>query len=723
MPSAITYIDKINTTAGAKELTLLSVYGHYDVQTPTQVSFSATIPITATGDLITVSRYGWLDLLPTFNTIKSGSLFNTYQAVSTLSNGIILELKVIQEFYSGNRVCYYFEVFKNKNGTRTSLIGNDIVVPVGSNTLTGLYYTIIESPDFPGWYGSALLWEGLDSYSRTAYCYNIVATPETSPVTELLDGTLPPEYNWKAWTILQGNNGQYRQRLTSIKDNSIGNDISTVHYGTSNDFIFVAPNVDMVPYARNMNYNTPVKVAWSGINWMTMELQSEQGLLTNQVKAVFKLFAKNSSESTPIYQETRYFFIGSNNHFYLSFVTDDTEMVGAFLPVYYTVGSTGTPFSWGNATPTDAEKLLIWQWLQASGSQDPEDIPDHGVPYDDGTTDNGGGGGNPIPQDGIHTPNVPTLGAMASGMFTVYCPTDTQLGQIAAWLWTDSFIDNIKKYFNNASDNIISFYVLPLEPDSLPTKNFKVGNLENTSITGVKYLTTRFIEVDMGSVQIEKRWETYLDFAPYTKFSVYLPGVGVQALDTDDLMCPATMDGTLPSDLGSTISLSYVIDLMTGVLVVYVKINGQIRYQFPGKMGYQIPLTGENYTRMAQGFVTAVSGIAATVATAGTAAPFAASAGAAGIVNAMKPEVYRGGNLTGDASMLSLKTPLLIRSSPNKPKLDNQEEFTGFPSYKIGKLSEFTGYTEVLDAHVEGISCTDEEREKILAALKGGVII
>ena len=553
--------------------------------------------------------------------------------------------------------------------------------------------------------------------------YNHKTNKDYTIFENWVNGSIVPEYSWKAWTILQGNSGQYRQRLTAIKDNSIGEDISTAHYGTQNDFIFIAPNVDMVPYARNMNYNSPAIVAWSGINWMTMELQSEQGLLTDQVKAVFKLYAKNSSETTPIYQETRYFFIGSTNHFYLSFITDDEQMAGVFLPVYYTVGSSGTPFSWGNASPTESEMELIWQWLQASGSQDPEDIPDHGIPYDNGTTDNGGGGGNPIPQDDIHTPNVPALGAMASGMFTVYCPTDTQLGQISAWLWTDNFIDNIKKYFNNASDNIISFYVLPLEPDNLPTKNFKVGNLENTSITGVKYLTTRFVEVDMGSVQIEKRWETYLDFAPYTKFSVYLPGVGVQALDTDDLMCPATMDGSLPSDLGSTISLSYVIDLMTGVLVAYVKINGQIRYQFPGKMGYQIPLTGENYTRMAQGFVTAVSGIAATVATAGTAAPFAASAGAAGIVNAMKPEVYRGGNLTGDASMLSLKTPLLIRSSPNKPKLDNQEDFTGFPSYKIGNLSEFTGYIEVLDAHVEGISCTEEEREKILAALKGGVII
>lgn len=540
--------------------------------------------------------------------------------------------------------------------------------------------------------------------------------------TAWIGGAIPPDYTWKAWTILQGNNGQYRARLTAIKDDSIGN-ISTDNYGTSSDMIFVSPTVDMVPYARNMNYNTPIKIAWSGVNWMTMQLNTLSQPLTNEVEATFKFFAKNSSETVPIYQETRRFFIGPNNHFYLSFVTDDDRMAGAFVPVYYTVGSTGTPFSWGNSTPTESDMQLIWMWLQSSGSQDPEDIPDHGVPYDNGTTDNGGGGGNPIPQDDIHSPNIPVLGGLAAGMFTVYCPTDTQLGQIASWLWTDNFIDNVKKYFANASDNIISFYVLPLQPANLPTKNFKVGNLENASITGVKYVTDRFVEVDMGSIQIEQRWETYLDFAPYTKFKAYLPGVGIVALDTDDIMCPATNDGSLPEDLGSTISLKYVIDLLTGVLVVYVLINGQIRYQFPGKIGYSIPLTGQNYSAMGSGFITAMAGLASTIASGGTAAPFTAGATAAGIINAMKPEVYRGGNLSGDASMLCLKTPYLIRTSPNKPQLANQEDFTGFPSYKIGKLSDFSGYTEVLDAHVEGISCTEEEREKILAALKGGVII
>ena len=558
-------------------------------------------------------------------------------------------------------------------------------------------------------------------FSDTVFV-NVLPTTEAqkSALYQVLMNALPPEYVWTAWDQIAGNGGQYRANLTKIKADSIG-DISGANYGTADDMSRVSSACDVVPYVRNMNYNSPVKIAYSGVNWMTAEIQPDAALLTNQVKCVFNFYIKNVSGTTPFYSLTEYFFAGADDHHYLSFVHDDEQQAAAFLPVGFSRSTPQTPYYWGNVSPDTNEMNLLWLWLQASGTPTPDPRPSS--PYDNGTTDNGGQGGNPIPQDDIHTPNVPVLGAMASGMFTVYCPTDTQLGQIAQYLWSDNFIDNVKKYFNNVSDNIIAFYVLPLAPDNLPTKNFKIGNLENTSITDVKYLSSRFVSVDMGAVTVESRWDTYLDFSPFTRFNCYLPGVGIVALDSDDIMSPANQDGSLPALTGSTISLTYVIDLFTGVLVAYVKINGQIRYQFPGRMGYSIPLTGQNYTAMGQGFVTAMAGLASTIATGGTAAPFTAGATAAGIVNAMKPDVYRGGNLSGDASMLSLKTPILIRTRPNKPAIENQELFSGAPSYKIDTIGSFSGFTQVAEAHIEGISCTDAERNEIMQLLRNGVLI
>ena len=73
--------------------------------------------------------------------------------------------------------------------------------------------------------------------------------------------------------------------------------------------------------------------------------------------------------------------------------------------------------------------------------------------------------------------------------------------------------------------------------------------------------------------------------------------------------------------------------------------------------------------------------------------------------------------------MMACQNPYLIRHVPNKPKIGEQEIFTGFPSYKTGTLSEFDGYTECIEAHVEGISCTETERDMIIDLLKNGVIL
>ena len=664
---------------------------------------------------------------------------NLLDYVDDTGHLLVAEGTKLFEFPNGNYACFEAMTsgypglgclaYKMANGTyiQGSQSGSCMSFGAAANIKTvggGIYFFIVYNTQY-SWYnipGTVGVYLTLNQYNNR---WNLGFSPNSNVVSGAnvnawFGNSIAPDYTWIAWDQISGNSGQYRNNLTKIKQDSIG-DISGVNYGAAADMARITQSSDVVPYIRNMNYNSPVKIAYSGVNWMTAEIQPDTGLLTNQVKCVFKFYIKNVSETTPFYSLTEYFFVSDADHHYLSFVHDDEQQAAAFLPVGFDKALTSTPYYWGNVSPSGGEMNLLWLWLQASGTPTPDPPPSG--PYDNGTTDNGGLGGNPIPQDDIHTPNVPVLGAMASGMFTVYCPNDTQLGQIADYLWSDSFIDNVKKYFNNVSDNIIAFYVLPLEPESLPTKNFKIGNLENSSISGVKYLNSRFISVDMGSVTVESRWDTYLDFSPFTRFNCYLPGVGIVALDSDDIMSPANQDGSLPTLTGSTISLTYVIDLFTGVLVAYVKINGQIRYQFPGRMGYSIPLTGQNYTAMGQGFVTAMAGLASTIATGGTAAPFTAGATAAGIVNAMKPDVYRGGNLSGDASMLSLKTPILIRTRPNKPAIENQELFSGAPSYKIGTIGNFGGFTQVAEAHIEGISCTEAERSEIMQLLRNGVLI
>lgn len=534
-----------------------------------------------------------------------------------------------------------------------------------------------------------------------------------------INGAIPPEYEWTAWDLLGGNNGQYRCNLTQIKDSSIG-DFSGVVTGGANDFDLISGQSDIWGIFQNMSYGEERTIAWSGNAYMTFKITAESQM-PSYANFIFKFYSNQGTLLLTRAELVRWTGTGDDVviGFYLSFVYDEDNQAALFCPVIKMIN--GTTYKWGyNNLYDDTEMLNMWQWLHMSTAGEDD------RPYDTGTTDNGGNPeGDILTNDDITNVNVPSLSALQTGMLTVYVPDDTELQHIASYLWSDNVIDNFKKYFNNFSDNIISLYVLPYKPSSLPNKPFKVGGLESDDLelASVDYITNRFVNIDMGEIDVGGLWNSYLDFSPYTKFNVYLPGIGVQAIDADDIMAPLDKNKNFGSKPGSKLKLDYVMDLMTGILVAYLKVNGQIRYQFSGKIGYQIPITGENYNNVVHAFTVAASGFVTTLASGGQTAPFALGAVAAAAINFNKPDVYRGGNLSGSASSMSYKHPYLIRRVPNKPQLVNQDKFTGFPTYKSGKLKDFGGYTEVVEVHAEGFVCTEEEREEIIELLKKGVIL
>lgn len=645
-------------------------------------------------------------------------LFDVRAAIDGMNAG---DSKVVATYANGCYVKYHLNLIIDQTFVSGQLVyynaQDQVIMRTGGSTSRASAY---EYRGLTLGYQDDVLYRFSVLYNDSSNTFTFSNSGDAATYQDYLNGAIPPLYAWTAWDQIAGNSGQYRCNLSKIKDSAIGDISNYVTTTDPTDFNRISEQSNIWNTFLNMAKNTPKTIAWSGQGWMTLTISDLQGY-SEYTTFTFKFYHRQISSVTPLYQFTVSVDTGSSGSgrmraCYLAFVYDREEQVAHFTPVF----KSENVYSWGHVTDddiTDMGNLFLWLTLSGSPSAD--------SPYSTGTTDDGGNPGGLKPQDHISTPAVPTLDGIASGMFTVYCPTSSQLEAISEYLWDNDIIENMHKYFNNFSDNIIALYVLPCKPANNPVKTFKVGNLASTDpdLASVEYLSTRFIKIDMGECVISPFWDSYLDYAPYSKFEIYLPGIGIQALDADDIICPSLEDGSLPKAEGSIISLEYMIDLMTGVLVAFVSINGEMRYQFPGKMGFSIPLTGENYARLMTGFVSATAGLLGTLATGGAAAPFAAAASTAGIVNAMKPDVYRGGNLSGDASMLSSKSPYLIYRRPNKPLLEGQENFTGFPSYKIGLLSEFSGYTEVLDAHVEGISCTDEERDQILALLKGGVII
>ena len=545
---------------------------------------------------------------------------------------------------------------------------------------------------------------------------------DKSEFMEFINGAQPPEYTWTPFDTLNGNGGQYRCKLTMINADKIGDYTTPIITSDRDDFDRISEQASLLSYFQNAPLGVPVTVAWSGDNWLTMTATKNPEPDTKDY--LLDLRFRYALTQSIIYSYTARIQLEDYRHIpYLSFIVDNDEQVAVFDCVtYYSASQSDPDPHWGylGRDHTEAAMHALWLWLQDSLI-----IPESDSPFNGGTTDNGGEGGNPIPQDDMPRPALPSLDAANLGFFTVYNFTDsdeTQLQAIADFLWSDDVLDNFKKYFNNFSDNIFALYILPYTPATLPTKNFKVGRMESEDITGVKYLVSRYVDLPMGEVRVDPRWTSYVDYAPYTRFELYLPGIGIHSIDADDIMSPANRDGVLNAEQGSLISIKYTLDLFTGIVVAFVFIDGQMRYQFSDKVGQTIPITGENYSSMVSTFISGAASLASTIASGGLTAPLAGAA-VAGTIAAQKPEVYRSGNMSGDVSLMSERTPYLIRHVPNKPEIVEQEKFTGFPSYKTGKVRDFGGYLEALEIHVEELNCCEEERDKIRSLFKSGVIL
>lgn len=613
--------------------------------------------------------------------------------------------------YDNNNVQQYEEWSITQNGIVTRLDGLYLSVAQESanDYLTFIFSYVQKYP------GEAF-------YASLSSSYGNFGTRSTQRVNTIINGAIPPDYQWTSETQLVGNAGQFRMNLSQVKDEYIGDGLT--QQSTSDGSHFVISDMALLrTLTNNCAVGDEVTVAYCGRNYLTFTRDS-----SDTRSGIFKFYYYNGllAYTSPLFVVNP----GTTTFVYLCMYKDVVEHAAMMQIISYYVAN--DPYytynhlydTYGATAPTNDDMIKLWVWLSDNGNIE-EDIN----PYDTGTTDDGGQPGNPRPQDNIGDSPLPTLSGLESGIVTLYRPTATQLTQISAFLWSNDVLDNFKKYFNNFADNILSLSIMPYTPSGLSAKYFKVGNMQSVDIGQVEYSTQRFFDIPMGSVNINKLWGSYLDYSPYTKCEIYLPYLGLHSLDIDELMSPCKMDGSMPATQGCTLTLTYRLDILTGVIVAKIAvtnefISNQIRYQFSGKCGASIPLTGQTYAQLVQSIATIGAGLISTVATSGMAAPMIAGAAAvAATVQSQKPSVERIGNISGDASMLATNVPYIILSSPNKALLEKQEEFTGFPAYKSGTLQGFSGYCEVIDAHVEGITCTEEERAEILSLLKAGVII
>lgn len=371
----------------------------------------------------------------------------------------------------------------------------------------------------------------------------------------------------------------------------------------------------------------------------------------------------------------------------------------------------------GHSVPT------WYEWADANGLTPDED------PYEPGgyTTPDGGNGEVRVSVD-IPQPDLPPEALLESGIIQMYAPSSTEMKNFMNYIYSasDSFITNIKKIWVNPMDSIISFSIVPFDVSAEKTDSQLVkfcGLSTEVSMTKVK----QFKQFDFGDLHIPRETNSALDYANFTKVQVNLPFIGIQDLETDDVM-------------DADLNLVYNVDLLSGDCIASIlcrktdnKYNNKYEaplYQFKGNVILNAPVTGNSFASFYGGVANLITKTAAAAGGGGGGALGIAGA-ASQFLLSEKANVQRSGSMTGNSGQLGNYIPYVILESPIRSTTEGMYNRQGYPSNIMTKLSSLEndnfhgGYAQFMQGTVivdDMKSATDREKEAIKQLLESGII-
>jgi len=419
---------------------------------------------------------------------------------------------------------------------------------------------------------------------------------------------------------------------------------------------------------------------------------------------------------------------GSNDGIYCGKLYDDGTFIGDIVG-WLIPKSKIRPGTW---TPPYSSRYYGWGGV---GEKHPtryqlispaiiNDLADY-LPFEpEGSYVDEGGGDFDANSDPVDFPGLPGVSILDTGLLKMFQMNTTQVHDLADYLWSGLFdLDTFKKLFSDPMEAILNLSIMPINEATTTPTTIRIGNI-TTNVSGLP-VNNQYKIIDFGTINMNEFWASYADYSPYTRLSIFLPYVGVQAMSIDDVM-------------NGNIQLKAYVDLLTGSVQYILKSNqtnraghghNSVLYTWGGNCQYQIPLTASNMSQVISSITGTVStiagGVAATVATGGLTAPLAVGMAAGSISNAMsaKTHVQRGGGIGGSVGIFGVQTPYLILERPEQVYPENYEATKGSPSMQTRPLGYYSGYVRVEAVNLSIPGATEAELKDIEAKLKGGVIV
>ena len=299
--------------------------------------------------------------------------------------------------------------------------------------------------------------------------------------------------------------------------------------------------------------------------------------------------------------------------------------------------------------------------------------------------------------------NINLSSALQSDLVKCYAMSAESINSLSEFLWSDSFVNVIKKLQNDPIQNIQKLCYYPFEVEKGAESNICIVNADS-GITAPR-VVKQFQEIDFGDLQITEYYGNSLDYE--TDIAIFLPFIGEKTLSCADIM-------------GGTINLKYRVDILTGACVAIISTvrvqNGvtlkSVLYTFSGDMSNEVPLTASQ-NNFLKSLVSNPTDVEKTLTT-------AATGGALSMIGGISHSYSHTGSIGGNVGFLSVLTPYLIIRRPVNVKPANYEKTFGYPACTSDTLANQTGYCRYKECYYDNkyLDLEKDVADEILNKLK-----
>lgn len=245
--------------------------------------------------------------------------------------------------------------------------------------------------------------------------------------------------------------------------------------------------------------------------------------------------------------------------------------------------------------------------------------------------------------------------------FTVYIPTNENMEAInnAIFLQGSETVD-VMHYFSSYKK---FFCIIPIEGyKQLKASKYDFG-------VTAPYTKSYTLDIDCGSIQIDETFKSVMDYAPFSRLTIFLPFIGFQELDVSMVM-------------NNVLHVVYTVDVLSGRCLAKLFV-----------------VIGDNECCIAE--------YGGTIAS---------------------DEVFSTtGQYNGSYELLTsmqlgdLQTYVLI--SNKEPLEGNVSEYDGYPTNEVIKVGDVTGFIAYDKIFAVGMTATETEKREIESILKSGVLV